>query len=1048
MLFFASLIFWCKPLERKLLQVLGASAGILHADRPQTKKGADMKRCPPLWYRAAFAALLVSLLAVGAYAQIQSGNIFGNVVGSDGAALPGVTVTLSGVGAPQTTVTDAEGRFRFINLSPGSYTLKAELAGFGTATRSGVGVSIGRNADVTITLNAAVSQTITVTAEAPMLDVRKTGTGATITKVELETVPSGRDPWVMLQQTPGVLMDRINVGGNESGQQSNYVSKGVVADQTSWNVDGVNITDVGALGSSPTYYDFDSFEEMQITTGGTDVRIQTPGAQINMVTKRGTNDLSGSARYLLTSGDYQADPDIPEEANDGTSVPSAHNYLAKVNEIDNIDDYGIEAGGPIIRDRLWVWGAYSKQQIDLFVAQPVGQLVRFTDKTELETYNGKLNAQLAPPNSLSVALMRGNKVKLGRNVGPTRPPETAWNQDSNYSGPTMLKIEDTHVFNSKFFLTGLYSKVEGGFQLISDNGQGCNDIECGFSGDPAFLYLGTTPSLNPGGWQNSYYNYYTERPQDQARLDGSTFFNTGSLSHELKFGFGYRDADVLSQSGWPGGQYNVFFGAPYGDPGEVDALFGTYLFRNTNFTYNVKSQDLYVGDTMMLGNLTIQAGLRWDKQEGAVQGGVIEANPTIPSILPSITYNSVDAGEFTSVSPRIGLTYALGAERKTLLRAAANRYHDQLGGFTVYGVAPGGYQYLYYYAVDANGNAKADPGEVDTSFLAGFYGLDPAKSTQPVNVRRWDPDLEVPHTDEFLIGAEHELFADFVLGATYTYRKLDDFVELRAEKTQGAGDFYTSADYVQNATNLTCNPATQNCGPFTSGYSLPFYRLKSGVPTPTYFVFVNAPDYDQEYSGLEITATKRMANRWMLRGSLTLQDWTQNVGSGYVVDPTRQRGGTGCTICDGSSVLEGSGSGSGAKGGIYISSDWAYNLTGAYQIPVIETTLGFNVTGRQGYPVPYVHRTGYIASEQTFKYVLIPDEPTEFRHEDIMSIDLRLAKEFRFSGVGLTASIDLFNVTNEQPILQRNTRLGVAAGNRITEIQSPRVFRLGARLTF
>ncbi len=149
-----------------------------------------MKRCPPLWYRAAWAAMLVSLLAFGAYGQgAQSGNIFGTVAGSDGGALPGVTVVLTGGGAPQTTVTDAQGRFRFINLSPDTYSLRAELAGYGTAERSGVTVNIGRNAEVSMTLNPSVSQTITVTAETPLLDERRTGTGTTITEIELEEDP-------------------------------------------------------------------------------------------------------------------------------------------------------------------------------------------------------------------------------------------------------------------------------------------------------------------------------------------------------------------------------------------------------------------------------------------------------------------------------------------------------------------------------------------------------------------------------------------------------------------------------------------------------------------------------------------------------------------------------------------------------------------------------------------------------------------------------------------------------------------------------------------
>lgn len=1022
-----------------------------------------MKRCPPHWYRAVFAALLMTLMTLSAFAQIQTGSILGTVVDKDNAALPGVTVTLSGPGAPQTDVTDAQGRFRFASLTPGTYSLRAELAGFGQANRAGIGVRIGGTSDIVMTLNPSVSQTITVTAEAPLLDVRKTGTGATMTKVELEAVPSGRDPWVILQQTPGVLMDRINVGGNESGQQSSYVSKGVTSDQTAWNVDGVNITDVGALGSSPTYYDFDSFEEMQITTGGTDVRIQTPGAQINMVTKRGTNDFSGSGRYFVTPGDFQADPEIPAEASNGTNVPSKTNYLARANEIDEVTDMGIEAGGPIIRDRLWVWGAYSLQNIDLFTAQNVGQAGPFADKTELETYNVKLNAQPFAANSLSFAAMLGNKVKLGRNVGPTRPPATAWNQDSNYSGPTMWKIEDTHVFSSNFYLTGLYSKVQGGFQLISDNGEGCQTIECGFAGTPAYLDLtATNPNGTPyaasGAWQNSFYNYYTERPQDQARLDGSAFFNTGGLSHELKFGFGYRDAEVLSQSGWPGQQYMVFygdaFGTNYGRPGEIDAFAGAYLFRNSDFTYNVNSTDLYVGDTMMFGNLTLQAGLRWDMQEGSVNSGTLGANPLAGGLLPSITFNgdSIGSLEWNSVSPRIGLTYALGAEKKTLLRAAANRYHDQLGGFTVYGASPLGYQYMYFYFTDANGNARVDVGETDTSTVYGYLGLDPNNPGSSQPVRRWDPDMKVPHTDELLFGVEREVLSDFVVGATYTWRKLNDFIETRAEKTRGSNNFYTSADYVQTRVTGACAPsATIDCGPFSNGFAgYPFYELKAGVPAPTYFVFTNADDYHQTYNGLELSGTKRMSNRWMMRASLTLQDWKQHVGPNSVADPTRQRGGTGCNTCDDSPVLEGSGAGSGAKGGVYINAEWAYNLTGAYQIPVIETSLGFNLSGRQGYPIPYIVRSPYLATEQAYKYVLVPEDPTEYRHEDVHNLDLRLAKDFRFGGIGTTFSVDMFNVLNAQPVLQRNTRLGsnFAAGNRITELQSPRVFRVGARLTF
>src|SRR5205085_4263608 len=160
--------------------------------RDHPVKGADMKRCPnPRSVAIIATALCMLLIAVSGYAQTSStGNIYGKVQAKDGSVLPGVTVTLSGVGAPQNFVTDSTGNFRFISLSPGTYTLKADLAGYGSATRQGVAVRIGQNADVTLSLNPSVSESITVTAEAPLLDVRKAGTSVSVTKVELENIPT------------------------------------------------------------------------------------------------------------------------------------------------------------------------------------------------------------------------------------------------------------------------------------------------------------------------------------------------------------------------------------------------------------------------------------------------------------------------------------------------------------------------------------------------------------------------------------------------------------------------------------------------------------------------------------------------------------------------------------------------------------------------------------------------------------------------------------------------------------------------------------------
>lgn len=1003
-----------------------------------------MKRCPSLRLPAALiAAMLVSLLAVSVYAQVQAGNILGRVVSKDGSALPGVTVTLSGVGAPQTFITDAGGAFRFLNLSPGSYDLKADLAGFGTSTRHGVRVGIGVNSDVTMTMAPAVAESITVTAEAPLLDVRKTGTGSNVPRVELEKVPTARDPWVILQQTPSVLMDRNNVGGNESGQQSIYVSKGTTGAQSTWNVDGVSITDFAATGSSPTYYDFEAFEEMQITTSSSDPRIQTPGVQINIVTKRGTNDFKGSGRFFRTNRDYQADPKIPGEA---------QGYLARVNEIDNIDDRGFEIGGPIWRDRVWFWGAYGEQKINILTPTLLAG-ARFLDKTELKNYNVKLNAQPLASNSLTFVDQYGAKIKLGRNVGLTRPPETAWNQNSAFAkgtgslrDPSLWKIEDTQIIGSNLYLTGLYSKVQGGFQLIADNGKGCATFECGLDSLPAYR------DASPGGdnaWHHTYLNVHSLRPQKQYRLDGSTFFETAGLSHELKFGFGYRDASVTSSTAWAGGEYVYHYGAGNlpSDPSHTGYV---ALMRIPTFTYTAKQNDIYVGDTMMFGNLTLQAGLRYDIQKGSTSQGVGAANPVIPDIMPGYTFPAVSGLKWTDISPRIGLTYALGADRKTLLRGGYSRYVNQLNSGSVFAVSPGSAAYTYYYFTDTNGDKLAQRGEIDfvygAFFSRGFDATNPAASAQRT---RWDSDFSAPYTDELVIGGEREILSDFTVGANFSYRKLDNFIWTIGEKTRGAGDFYSSADYVLHA------PVTATL-PNGKTVSLPYFVRKAGVPVPQSFVITNRPDYDQTYKGLELTATKRMANRWMLRGNVTLQDWQQNVGPDGVVDPTRSRtGASGCESCDGSQVLVQSG-GSGNKGNVWINSKWAYSMTGVYQIPFIETSLGLNLNGRQGYPVPYTWLVRGAAGEAN-KALLVPDETDSFRNDNVTTLDLRLAKEFRFQRVGLTVSVDGFNMLNQNTILQRDANnLNAAADSttlratrdRVTEVLSPRVFRLGARLSF
>jgi hypothetical protein len=272
-------------------------------------------------------------------------------------------VTLSGYGAPRVQVTNAQGEVRFLNLDPGSYQLSSELDGFATVEYPNVGVRVGRNTSLEITMSAAVEETITVTSESPLLDERRISTGTTVSQIELEKIPTARDPWSILSQTPGVMVDRINVGGNESGQQSVFNAPGVDSDENAFLIDGVETTDMAATGASATYYDFDQFTEMQFTTGGSDVTKVNAGVSVNLVTKRGTNEFRGSSRFLRTDDNFfngALEQNIPE-APAGDLGPGQTGFIG--NTINQVTEYGFEAGGPLVKDKAWAWGSYGSNDI-------------------------------------------------------------------------------------------------------------------------------------------------------------------------------------------------------------------------------------------------------------------------------------------------------------------------------------------------------------------------------------------------------------------------------------------------------------------------------------------------------------------------------------------------------------------------------------------------------------------------------------------------------------------------------------------------------------
>jgi hypothetical protein len=977
------------------------------------------------------ALVAMILVAASAFAQGTTGNIFGTVADDQGAPLPGVTVKLSGVAAPQTAVTDAQGQFRFPALPIGSYKIEATLDGFSTVENPNIQVSANKNSSIQLVMNAAIQDVITVTTESPLIDERKITTGASISNMELEKIPTARDPWALLSQTPGVQTDRINVGGNESGQQSVFVAPGAGSDEVTWAVDGVNITDMSSL-SSPSYFDFDAFEEVQFTTGGSDVSLESSGVTINIVTKRGGNEWRASARYNLTDGDSQSDPDISSgdfgRNNNGPGgTPRSQNPATFIpNSINEVKEYGLEVGGPIVRDRAWAWVGYGKND-------PIDNIVGSTgqhDITVLENLNGKINVQIVSSNSANVQYSENDKIKDGRGAGATRAPETTTDQTGVGGKPSdIMKIEDTQVVNSNFYLTGMYSFVDGGFQLVPKGGVGT----------PVFV-------TDDGVYRGSYYFLYNDRDVTQYKLDGSTFFNAGSTSNELKFGASQRKTETASVFGFSGNfwVYDCAFAGCDGDEVGPNTKY-LNIWRDSNSVDEGEFKALWLQDTITAGNLTLNAGVRYE----TATGEVLTAN--IPGVargginfLPGLTAPGFDPGiEYKVVMPRFGATYSLGTERRTLLRASLARFAQQFttGNYTRLASTGTNARLAACLYNDANNNFVVDPGEAGSIQGCIPVSFNPANPTAARTPNLTDSGLDPALTDELLLSVEHALRPEFVVSASLLFRRVTDIQETQPLlRENGVVRIAQRGDYVQRTATV-------------AGRQFTYFARRPGV-TSAGGSFLTNGDREQEAFGITLGFNKRLSNRWMMRGHAQYTDWTWKVPNSYFdhQDPTNFGDGAG-NIADGDRdgeiVAERSG-GSGSKGGIFLNAKWSASLTGMYQIAP-DRPWGFNVSGavnaREGYASPsFVNIAG---TDGTTRAVQVFDSLDDVHNDDVMTVDLRIDKEIAVGdNFGITVGIDVFNLLNDNTVLQRQRNFTSTSYNFIQETIAPRILRGGVRLSF
>lgn len=1000
-------------------------------------------------------------------AQQNTGNIYGKIVDVDGMPLPGVSVSCTGkLTAPLSFTTTAQGTFRFLRLSPSNdYTIKAALEGFNTEIRENIIINTGVNIDMVLIMTVgSLSEEVTVTAVTPMVDTKKTDVAQVVTRDVLQSLPSARDPWVVLQMAPGIAIDRENVSGSQSGQQSHFAARGT-GDQHQWQIDGIVYS--SEANQAGSYWDFDSFEEMQLTVGGMDIALQTAGIAINIVTRRGGNKLSLQGRFLLSDNYFQSEISPEQLADLG---------IGGYNKIRQNRDYGFNLGFPIIRDKLWFYGAWGTQDLknDNIYGNPNDYL--------LTTNIAKVNAQIIPQNRFEIFAQGSQKQAWGKGYSASLP-RGKYQGPVYYWGMPTVKIQDEHSFGDNLLISLKYVHNNAANYLTP-----LMDMEF-----ENVAYWNVADQL----WEGGQNRYWITNPLHHYLLTAD-YFNENFLgaSHAMKFG-----AEVVSMranqepSIYPGNfivnrNYNTTT-VDYDGDGHPDIYPGINridVSRGRVLNLANRNMAAYFQDTITFGRMNIIAGLRYDYQVPEIKPfsvkGLDTDNPApgnfftqdainaIQNLLPAVDIpgfqaTASDGSDYSwkFLSPRVGITYDLFGDGKTIAKLFMGMYGNRLDPWGSSRWLPGGTSgYMNFWWKDNNGDGKAglpelywhnssDYGLYNTFDGSGnfagnlsdasgimwgsFDPTNPLQTTDPYTLT--DKSVGPLRTTEIMFSVQRELFEDVSVDVNFIYRKYDKF--------NWSLTYYPDTDQLQSKDwYMSAGRPPASVGGFSTGDAAnhDWYVLKPGYNyTPWSFVKPR-PDYYQDYYGMDLVFNKRLSNKWMMNGSLTLQTQSQHFGDNGYVDPTN------LWALDGETY------------DTTFFTRWMLKLGGLYQLPY-DINVSFNLRAREGWGVlEYFTITDSSLPNPRSRSSRIYTKPYgEERLGSLFDLSLRLEKMLMVGDVGRIFLIaDVFNALNTHTINRRyDKNLGTydvvsgifspyALNFGAKEILSPRILRLGVRFNF
>jgi hypothetical protein len=757
-----------------------------------------------------------------------------------------------------TTVTDANGEYKFADLPIGTYTVSYQHSGFQQLIRENIVLTAGFTATLDVGLRLGnVTESVTVQAESPVVDTTQTTTGTNLSsKVLTDVIPATRNAVEYLSTTPGVIRaNRPDFGGGTSGG-GQYAAYGIQGQMTML-LDGVNTTQSVINQGTGNGPDFSSLEELQVVSISGTAETANPGIMLNMIVKSGGNQFHG--RYEAT-GETKA-----VQGDNLTRELRALPNFSVGQSINSYETLNADLGGPIKKDRLWFYGAYAFQHGDRtalnFVRYPAGTTVyNVTSRTgtpadltsRLQNATAKITYQLSPKYKLIGLYAHHTELFDPYPTGPSalspweNNPQFHWN-------PHQMKLELQGAVTPRLIFDVLLGRQAYLAYYTPEP-----DVPPG----PAVLNVTTLLNLGPS-------LTHTLRPRRSIGPDAAlSYFPAGQFlgSHEIKAGFNYywqttstKQADIAPYS------YQLQYTNVNGVPTPYQVV--TYNYPTDAPTYQNQGGWFMQNSWRPAKQLTINLGLRIDHYATGLPSVIRKA----AQFADAATFPALETGSWTKLAPRIGLAWNIFSNNKTVLRASFGRYNhafgdDYAGAFSQSGV--GTVTYPWNAPVGATVLA---PGQLGSAITTS------GGSTQLLN-----PHLDEPYTNEFVAGVEREIVPGIALRVNYTWvKQVNLFGSYNVRRPYEAWTIpyttYTNGRPIVDPGPDGISYTADDRGPLTIwGYPQQY--------AGTAFVQNQFQAYPNSsapiFKILDVILTKRFSGKWGMTGSYTaIRDHTASPSS-------------------------------------------------------------------------------------------------------------------------------------------------------------------------